>query len=356
MDIYLRKNPTLRHRVPKDLAEFKKFAEKVTKSMVEAKKKLPADKQQREEDELDKEYERALSGVMDHTLAQQMTTAEKVVESLGWSDIRFAYEWRTNKAMMENRPFKRSHRVAKRRGEKFLVMSGLSWNVNSQNKGRDWPNIATAITLETALVESYRTDLLRASPGACSLRKAIKTYFKTIAAVHHDKDLFTQKSVIISEWNFPDDIPLDVGPCGGKSYDPDDLRKEMNSTIVAVGTPRGKRHGVDFIIGSLVKNKLLWSSNPKAPDGSLETLAYKCLRTLTNVSHLFISQVHLSRSVKRARSQIMNFNAARLAYEKKHKGETFDAESVELPHFEPKQHAKSEAFSEFVSMRSCFIY
>jgi len=294
VDIYLRKNPTLRTHVPKDLTEFKRIAERVEESMVKAKKKLPVSQQKRKEDELDEAQEKVLSGLMDHTLAQQKNQSEKLVDLLGWSDIQYALEWRRNQALMVRRPFVRDNRVAKRMGERFLVMSGLSWNLQSQNKGRDWPIIVSAVTLEAKLVGSYRMDLLRACPGACALRVEMERYFRTIASIHHGKHPISGQLQGVAHWQFPDQYSVDVGPHGRTSYDPDHLRKELGGLKETVSSPKGKRNGAGFITNSLAKNKLLWSSDPDAPHGSLETLAYICLNTLSNVSHLFISRTRTS--------------------------------------------------------------
>jgi hypothetical protein len=312
VDIYLRNKPTLRGQIPtsaKEFTGFSKLAEKVTESMVGPKKKKAAKNGgAAAEEELNKVYEKALSGEADIEPPEKMTPPEKLIFLLGWSNIRYGYEWRTNLRLMAQVPFSRAHRVSTRRGERMMVMSGLSWNKGSQNKPRDWNNINTAITLELALVESYRLDLLRACPGACALRKEMKEYFLTITNLYHLKNPVTGAVEMLVEWAFPDDIPLDIGPCGGKMYDPMELRQALNLGNVtdAAAKPKGKRTKAQITIDSLAKNKLLWCSDPKASHGTLETLAYHCIATLANVSVLLFlphgyvsdgaSHLHVDRS------------------------------------------------------------
>jgi len=179
---------------------------------------------------------------------------------------------------MKHKPFNRNHRTSKRTGERLLVMSGLGWNVDSHHMNRDWTNIISAVTLETAIVESYRLQLLIACPGACALRKEMRDYILSMTSTFF-MIARTGKLERVVEWGFLDGIPLDVGTCGGRSYDPDEIRKELYD---------GKRNdSVAATINSLCKNKLLWSSHPDAAQGTLETLAYNCISTLSRVSRAF---------------------------------------------------------------------
>jgi hypothetical protein len=196
---------------------------------------------------------------------------------------------------MDENPFKRPHRVSERTGERLLVMSGLSWNLDSHNKSRDYNNVVAAVTLETALVESYRVDLLTACPGAHALRKVMQEYLLTIASPYHKTHPVSGALQSIEEWAFPDGIPLDVGTCGGRLYDAEELRKQMNELNLASATTtgsKGKGNTVLKTIEYLEKNPLLWCSDPKAKYGSVETLAHHCISTLSHVSQSFI--IHMS--------------------------------------------------------------
>jgi hypothetical protein len=289
INIYLKKNPTRRDGVPKDLLDFKKLAEDVAQNSTSTKKdKCFKDWPEKEKDETNKAYAEKLSGVLDAEHPGERTVSDKFIRGLDWNLVKYAYEWRTNAATMKLKSFNRDQRVSERTGERLLVMSGLSWNVDSHHASRDWTNIIAAVTLETALVESYRARLLIACPGACALRKEMHKYILSITSPHH-KNSSTGKLETVTEWEFPDGIPLDVGTCDGRSYDPDEIRKELYDDGDA--KPKGKRNSAATAIDGLCKNKLLWSSDPNAAQGTLETLAYQSISTLSRVSHTFNPRV-----------------------------------------------------------------
>ena len=356
VEIYLCANPTLRDDVPKDLVIFKKMFDKVSASIVTAKKKLRTDKNfNLKEDEHDEAYTKALSGQLEPTPDGKLTDAEKMIRSLNWNNIQYYHQWTMNHALMSLKSFKRSNRTAQRRGERLLVMSGQSWNSNSQNTTRDWSNLVAAVTLETALVESYRFDLLKACPGACALRKGIQSYFLSIATPYHKKHPTTGATERVLEWDFPDGIPLTVHSPGNQSYDPDKLKNKLD--VVNPTRPSKAKHDtVRKTINSLEKNKLLWSSDPEAPYGTVETLAHLCIVILAQVTRPSAARVPFPRPLTPSRSQIMYFNSVRMEHkkDKDKNSEPFDGEDFVTPRYEHKPHAKSVAFAKQVSTRACF--
>jgi len=273
IEIYLRKKPSLRDQIPKDpkhISEFQKLFDKVRKSPIDDNKK----------------------GKSSHN-KKPLDMSEKILGLLNWDFATYAREWELNQELMKSKPFKQTNRVAERRGERFLVMCGLSWNFNSQNKARDWLNVVAAVTLETAVVESYRMDLLVACPGACKLREEMREYFVGIASAYH-KPRVAGGTHLVTEWAFPDGYDDNVSTRVSKSYDPDVLRKDMVSVPGAsVATPKGKRGSARDILNDLAKNSLLRCSDPNAAPGSLETLAYNSISALSRVSHPFTARVCL---------------------------------------------------------------
>ncbi len=258
--------------------------EDVDASIVTKKKKSDA-----KEEDYDKAYTEALSGQIVPIPESEMNQAEKVIWSLNWNPINFAHEWRMNRRLMSLETFSRSNRVYHRRGERVLVMSGQSWNADTHSAARDWSNVLAAITLETALLESYRFDLLKACPGACALRKEMKEFFLSIATPFHKKHPTTGVTERTIEWDFPDGIPFTIGTCGGRLYDPDDLRKQLRGMNPTAVRSKAKRNNVRTTIEYLEKNKFLWASDPDAPYGSVETLAHQCISTLADVCQPFIA-------------------------------------------------------------------
>lgn len=294
MNIYLNFNRTARDRIPKDLSSFKQLYDKVEKDLVVAKKRLSQKNlrsvQDEDDSDEDEDYHKALAVCMECTPEKDITDAEKIITSLNWSLVKFEYEWRKNRQVMRSqrtKTFTGLHRVSKRIGERLLVMSGLTWNIDSRSMDRDWVTTITAITLETGIVGTYRKDLLMSCPGACLLRKEIQEYLKSIA-IRYLKNNPTDHSIqSFIEWEFPDGIPLDIGTCGGKHYDPSVLRKELDESNSTGARSKGKHDVVHRSIQSLAKNKLLWSSEPDVENGTLETLAYHCLSTLSHVGYSF---------------------------------------------------------------------
>lgn len=280
VEIYLCTNPTLRDRLPKELSEFKQMYDKVNKSFSGPKGKSLSGSNL-EGDKHEAAYTKALPGQM---IPARMSCAEKVVQSLNWNPVKYASEWKINQGLMSLKLFKRPNRTADRLGERLLVMSGLSWNPDSHSANRDWSSVLAAVTLETALVESYRSNLLKACPGACKLRKEMWDFFYGIATFFHQRHPATGTAERVREWEFPDGIPSGVGTPGGKSYDPDDLRKQLRDANPTATLPKAKHDNLHATISNLEKNKLLWSSDPDAAYGSIETLAHDCIYTLARVS------------------------------------------------------------------------
>lgn len=292
VEIFLRKNPTSRDRVPKDLKLFKKLYDDSKSNMVTARSaasKRQADKKAAED------YKKGLSGKSKSATSENnpkapATPAETFVLSQGWTLTNYVHHWGSNLALMPH-AFNREQRLASRIGTRMVVMSGLTWNRESHSQLRDWTNVVTAITLETAIVASYRKDLLKACPGACALRKEIHTYLYDISMSIFIADRQTGESELSKEWSFPDGISLEVRMSGGKSYTPEDMMKELGLSEIAGPVPKGRRADVLLTINTLLGNKLLWSSDPDAPYKSIETILYRCVETIAHVS---ASSIHLS--------------------------------------------------------------
>lgn len=270
-----------------DFAKLKEFYEATHKSIIMRRDKSSARGKGKtiKEDELDTLYEKALSGNLVTDITDDMPPIEKKIRSLGWDPIRFAYEWRSNHGLMKFSNYDQQHRSSIRRGERLLVMSGLRWNTGSHAQGRDWTNVIAAITLETLLVESYRFDILKSCAGVCALRDDLRKFFLSMATHYHRLHPVTGKAVLMLEWDFPDGIKSDIGPNERKVYEADKQRKELSAVNpMAEIQARSKRNGVKFVVETLQKNQFLWCSDPKAPHGTMETLAHQCINTLAQVS------------------------------------------------------------------------
>jgi hypothetical protein len=285
--IQLHRRPVTRNILKKNLGftEIKKYYDDILKELGGPKKTKGKGKPMTQE-ELDELYEKALSGAINIdvlTIDKKMHPAERLIRSLGWEPVHFVYEWGSNKSLM-GLSYKQSHRSAKRRGERMLVMSGQEWNKASKDTDRDWPNIATAMTFETAIVESYRGDLVMSCSGVCALRKEMEVFFLSVASSYFHSHPTTGDAEKRLEWSFPDGIESSVGPSQPKSYDPDQQRKDLLKANPTAGMmAKNKRNTMIFTVETLEKNPFLWCSDPDVPHGTVETLARHCIDALAQV-------------------------------------------------------------------------
>ena len=164
-------------------------------------------------------------------------------------------------------------------------------------------NTATAITMETALIELYRHVLLKSCPGARALRRELKVFLEMLASPFHTSN---PTMPIIEEWDFADNIhvsedgpELDAKPV--KTYNVKQLMTDRKAAQPKSGKGRervrgkvkGKREDGDTdknpilaFIEATEGNKLLACSDPKA-----------FLRTIEKIAHFFTSGLATVRAV-----------------------------------------------------------
>jgi hypothetical protein len=249
------------------------------------------------EEEADLAYEKALSGATVADITNDMSVAEKAIRSIGWDPMKFVHEWGMNNRIMALDSYKNSHRDSNRRGERMLTMSGLTWNKGSHAQDRDWWGIEAAITLETALVEHYRFDLLKSCSGIRALRNELKALFLSIVTPFHERNFLTGLTEVVVKWDFPDGMDsTTTGPSEPESYDAERHRKDVIMANPGGGLQLGnKRRDVRFTVSNLEKNSLLWCSDPEVPAGTVETLAHDCIVVLARVRPPFGPRESLSR-------------------------------------------------------------
>lgn len=324
IELNLQKSTSLRAKVPRNLMGFKKLVDATKDTLVEAKSQSQEKRRGRKETrgDADKEYQDELAECPAFKAKAKDNYETFVVDVLSMNLPNFFYQWESNYLKMKLTKYEHSHRLAPRRGERMLVMSGLSWNESSNNRPRDWMPTVAAITLETGIVEMYREDMLRRCAGARKLREEMETYFLSIASFFVPFDRPTEPQAI-KEWRFPDgyssspagEAPAVVpasstGPATESrtasrtalttesttesttmsalrvtKYNPDVIRKELNRQNPMNTKQSKKRDKLRTSIDGLVKNKLLWADKQGDTGGTLETLAYHCIAALSRVSH-----------------------------------------------------------------------
>jgi hypothetical protein len=235
----------------------------------------------------------------------------------------------------------------------MATMSGLSWNENSKSIGRDWITVATVLTIETALVQTYRKLLLDACPGARALRFDLRSNLKS-ATPPYKLQQPGQRPTTLTNWDYPDNIapnPNDTSET--KVYNADELNtrfRQLESGGVKKNDPIR-----DWVLRT-EKDKRLLCSSESAPKGALESLAHHAITTLARVG----GHVILLWSTFEPDSQIMYMNQARLKHEGGPENTNDDANDneaysdfnmslVTIPEFVRKPHAVTHEYRTEVS-------
>ena len=307
VNIYLHKHPR-DHDVELDFTEFKRLGDKVRKTYEPAKPRKKAVGEKFGKGKEKAKLEPAI--VTCQKIEDYKGSAVAYLEGHGWSLDKFGLEYWTNCCFMENNalPFERNARIDGRRGQRLLVMSGLTWNCESHNKLRDYSNIIVAVTLETVIVESYRESLINECTGAAALRGELQRYFKT--GVLPQLDQVTGQ--FEDDWEFPDKLSVigDKAAPGTHRWDPTLLKKELNT--VRDGSRGGAGGGggasskkksrkneaskdggtapepesldtIDNMVKVLEENIYLFCSDPGVAPGTMETVAYDLITRLYKV-------------------------------------------------------------------------
>jgi hypothetical protein len=309
IEIYLTKNPVGRGRVtPKSLGKFKKFADQGERRLTAQDDLMRKKAGKKTKVVVDPEEEAAacdneLAGSVVTVPTKDLNDPEKILKDLGKTDIAFYSSYTLCLRKMSEKPFTCNHRIALRQEERMLVMCGLEWNLDSHSKNRDYQRMACIVSIETAFVNSYRLNLLMACPGACTLRDELRNYFDSITVVQLLSDLNrVGRSSDRITWAFPDWIETPEGDHASKIYNAKDMRQALNKANPNY-VYRDKRSAAEKAMTSLLKNKLLWSSDPGAETGAHETLAYHCLKGLWQVPPRFFatrtSLTHLDHVLQR---------------------------------------------------------
>jgi hypothetical protein len=278
-----------REGAPRSLTGFKKLRDKVEGGMTRAVsrrakelEKTQGQATQAADDEV--VYQNELATYLTIEVSKDTEESEAFIKTLGWNLIRLNEEYKRNLGLMGLNKFNREHRLSLRRGERMLVMSGLSWNTESRSSERDWGATVMAVVLETAVVESYRETVLRTSNGAYDLRREIREYMKSIAMTHFAWHPTTGSHHQEKSWEFPDGFEAPRTTKENGPFNAATMRKNLDQAIPLGGMSRRKKNGLRTQIENLYKNKYLWASRSGASSGTMETLAYHCIQQLWKVS------------------------------------------------------------------------
>ncbi|KAI9442816.1 hypothetical protein BJY52DRAFT_1194722, partial [Lactarius psammicola] len=198
IDVYLMNNPTPRTLI-EDLSPFKSIS-----TVAKDKGKGKATKNKTKSD--------ALSPSTKEPVAMS-----EFLSAVNWTADRLKKEYDTIREMMSKHQFTRDNRLSNHRGTRLLTMCGLPWNPESQNKPRDFAMIATAVSVESAVVNTYRENLLGLCPGARALRKDLHSLFIEFAVPHSIQN-DAGDDIIHCIWEFPDSISSDESADRHKPY------------------------------------------------------------------------------------------------------------------------------------------
>ncbi|KAH9022645.1 hypothetical protein EDB85DRAFT_1895168 [Lactarius pseudohatsudake] len=181
------------------------------------------------------------------------------------------------------------------------------------------------LTVETAVVESYRQDLLSHCPGANTLRNDLRDMLVKAVAPYSDEGSDGEGSPMVCKWEFPDNME---GGAGGAPK-LKDLLEEWNSA--RAGFSKEKKDPIAVAIQSFEKNNFKYlacsGSAAEAQPGAIETLAHQLLSGLY---------------------EIMCKNKARIEHEGKDDNDDedsdFDMDNTPIPVISRKPHVVSKEY------------
>ena len=202
--------------------------------------------------------------------------ARPFLDAVGWVADTLDTEY--EKIQQHMKPmYHTNERGSRDLGLRLLSMTGISWNVESHNRPRDYPGPALALALEVAVIPRYRKGLLDASAGAARLRKEIYDQFLEASLPRPTDD---DDVGFVQFWEFPDQLPLpetiNPGTC--------DIATITSVWEAARARSLSAQEDPAFVIlKSLEKNKYLRSSAPGADPDALESLAHFLIGGLVQV-------------------------------------------------------------------------
>jgi hypothetical protein len=230
------------------------------------------------------------------------SSAHTFLAAVEWSEADFLSAYAACFSIMGETRMTEKERLSKVLVQRILAISGLSWNADSKNRGRDWERYASAATGETALVQLYRKKLLMGCAPARALRKDLYELFLSWAL--RRSEIVTgggSQMQTVRRWEFADMIDLaDVqgGEVEEQRPDFDKMRLDWDTSL---GTGKGKGKGkgkasgkkavkppkdsIEAMLEGLKANKFLHSSNPDASAGTLESLAAFAISVLGHVMY-----------------------------------------------------------------------
>ena len=208
-------------------------------------------------------------------------------DAVHWTHNRFEEEYIYNFALMGLAKFERSHRLSDRLGTRILSMCGIPWTPShaSHNKYRDWMPLVSAVTVETALIEAYRMQLICDSSGARALRQDLCDLFLKHASLYNvaGPDGAVKDTVFV--WEFADKVSNASLPAGkvfgGNIHNVEDLMTRWDKASGAVS--RDKKDKIALTVQALEKLPFLQCAGAKT--GTIETMAHYLITDLAKVEY-----------------------------------------------------------------------
>jgi hypothetical protein len=189
IDIYLKNYPSGREKV-KNLTALKDLVDTSQNTKTTKGKKV--------------EKKKSRSAV--RVVGQGREDMNSFLQLVKWDEAKYIKEYdKTLKNM--GGPFTREAHDSSTLGLRMAVMSGLHWNHELKTRKRDWNTVATIITIETALVQTYRQRMLDddSCSGARALRSDLQTCLKS-ATPPYQLQRSSQRPISHKSWDYPDNI------------------------------------------------------------------------------------------------------------------------------------------------------
>ena len=167
-------------------------------------------------------------------------------------------------------------------GHCLIIMSGLSWNVDSKNHLHDYVTIATAAALESAILSTYRNSLFSSDTclDACALCVCFQEAFTSIILPF----VTSMSDDSMNEWSFANGIHIAPSSLGIKNYDPITTNDALQFVLSSKAS--SKKFPIIVVVKYLEKNKYLACSKDGVPSETVEFSVHYLISLIIEVSYL----------------------------------------------------------------------
>lgn len=228
--------------------------------------------------------------VDDGRVAALPPKAQAFLMAVGWSEDRFLSAYAACFGIMGKPRIMAKEWLSKALTARLLAISGLSWALDSKNRGCDWEHFASAASVEMALVELYRKKLLLESAPARALHKDLHDLF--LSWVTNQVQIPSDGGsglMIVQCWEFADNIYIQASEV--EELHPDFTKIRIaweaatgTSKVLKQKVKKAPKDSIEAMLDGLKSNKYLQClDQEEASVGTLESLSVFAISILGHV-------------------------------------------------------------------------